>query len=71
MKVDAWIYHTGVENEDGRECSGVTVTCSECGHETQSLGDGEGSVKRCLWLLREECPRGENYYYEGVYLRPT
>ena len=45
------------------EIEGVTATCSRCGHETESFGTSDASVRRCLALLREECPNGENNYY--------
>ena len=49
---------------DGRP--GVVACCGRCGHSTTSFGTGEASVRRCLALLREECPRGEiNFYEEG------
>ena len=41
----------------------VTAECARCGHETESYGDGAASVRRCLVLMREECPRGESNYY--------
>ena len=52
-----------VENTvtDGRPS--VTVTCTACEHSTTSFGRGEGSIKRCLALLREECPEGEKNFY--------
>ena len=42
---------------------GVEATCTECGHTTQSFGDGEPSIKRCLALMREECPEGQSNFY--------
>jgi hypothetical protein len=42
---------------------GVQVTCSRCGHTTESFGTGPASVRRCLALLREECPRDEDNFY--------
>ena len=45
-----------LENENGREVEGVVATCSRCGHETESYGTGAASVRRCLALLRVECP---------------
>lgn len=44
---------------------GVQVTCSRCGHYTESYGTEERSVSRSLALLREECPRGEKNFYLG------
>jgi hypothetical protein len=44
--------------------SGVEVTCSRCGHSEESFGTDEPSLKRCGYLLRENCPRGEQNYYD-------
>lgn len=52
-----------LENDDGREVEGVVATCSRCGHETESYGMGEASVRRCLALLRAECPCAERNFY--------
>jgi hypothetical protein len=41
----------------------VEVTCSRCGHTTESYGDGADSIRRCLALLKEECPKGESNWY--------
>lgn len=43
---------------------GVRATCGRCDHETESFGTGAASVRRCLVLMREECPQcEENFYY--------
>ncbi len=43
---------------------GVRATCNTCGHETTAFGTGPESRRRCLALLREECPMGERNWYE-------
>lgn len=43
------------------------VECSKCGHTTNSYGTEQNSIKRCLWLLSDECPRNERNYYVGDY----
>ena len=54
-----------VEHEDsGRAVAGTRAKCYRCGHETIAYGTTEGSRKRCLCLMREQCPRGESNYYE-------
>jgi hypothetical protein len=45
------------------DIEGVCVTCSRCGHETESYGTSDSSVRRCMVLLREECPMGESNFY--------
>lgn len=41
----------------------IVAVCSRCGNETESFGTGEASVRRCLVLMREECPRRERNFY--------
>lgn len=53
------------ENDKGYMQARTLVTCGECSHSEKSWGDGPRSVKRCLVLLRENCPRGENNFYEA------
>ncbi len=66
LRVPCEVIVVDLENDDGRELEGVTATCSRCGHETESWGTDTPSVRRCLALLREECPRGEqNFYVDG------
>jgi len=48
---------------DYKTILGVVATCSRCGYTTESFGTGEGSKKRCLVLMREECPEGEHNFY--------
>jgi len=48
---------------DYADVPGVTAECSRCGHTTESYGTDEPSVRRCLVLLRDECPLRERNYY--------
>lgn len=65
-EVEVEIEEVDLENEDGREQPGVRATCSRCGHETESYGTGDASRRRCLALMREECPEGEcNFYVDS------
>lgn len=66
MKVEVEV-NTG-EFEDEESLSeyakpGVEATCPRCGHSTRSWGTGDVSIRRCLVLLREECPKGEKNFY--------
>ena len=61
--VSCEIDHVTLENEDGQEIDGVRAICGLCEHETESFGTSSASVRRCLVLLREECPRGQRNYY--------
>lgn len=63
MKVRCSFEECDLENDDGREQPGVRATCCRCGHETESFGTGDASYRRCLVLMREECPNGESNFY--------
>lgn len=63
MRVEVAIEEVVLQSEEGRDVDGVVARCSRCDHETESFGTSEKSVKRCLALLREECPNDENNFY--------
>ncbi len=66
VRVPCDIGYVELENEDGYEVEGVCATCPRCGHETESYGTSGASVRRCLVLLREECPNDDrNYYFDA------
>ncbi len=52
-----------LDGDSGNPVDSVEVTCSRCGHITQSFGDGSASIRRCLAMMKEECPRGESNWY--------
>jgi hypothetical protein len=62
-RVECEIEYTTLENDDGVPVESVVVTCSRCGHQTESFGITGASVRRCLALLREECPEGQSNFY--------
>jgi hypothetical protein len=44
---------------------GVCATCRRCEHETESYGTSDASIRRCLALLGDECPKDEtNCYFD-------
>lgn len=59
------IEETTLEGDYGNEVEAVVATCMRCGHTTESYGTAEGSIKRCLVLMREECPQGEKNFYKA------
>ena len=61
--VDCEVEYKPVRNEKNRYQPGVRVICSRCGHTEESYGESSRSVKRCLSLMSENCPPGENNYY--------
>lgn len=63
MRVSCVVDEAEIENDEGRMVDGIEVTCSRCGHLTASFGTSDASVRRCLALMREECPGGESNYY--------
>ena len=62
MKVECDIEEIELEGDHGTIPS-VCATCSRCDHQTESFGTSESSIKRCLVLMREECPNGEDNFY--------
>ena len=62
-KVSATVSYVDLDGYDG-VVEGVELTCERCGHSEESYGAGETSVNHCAVLLRENCPRKENNYYE-------
>lgn len=63
MKVECEIDEVDLTNHNDKVIPGVRVTCGRCGHQTESFGQSESSIKRCFALLHEECPEGEENYY--------
>lgn len=62
-RITCTIDETMLECDSGREIPGVIARCSRCGHTTESFGTSEASILRCLALMNEECPNGENNFY--------
>ena len=63
MKVSVEVYETTTEGEYG-DVPCLDLTCPRCGHSVQVYGSEEASAKRGALMLREECPRGENNFYD-------
>lgn len=62
-RVKCQITKATLTNDDGRDVDGVIAYCNRCGHETESFGTSESSIKRCLVLMREECPLTQGNFY--------
>jgi len=62
-KIECEIEETTLEGDYGNDVPSVIATCSKCGHTTESYGTSESSINRCLALMNEECPEGENNFY--------
>ena len=63
-KVKCTISEITMKNSSGIDVDSVEATCMKCGHVIRSFGTGENSRKRCLVLMREECPEHEENFYE-------
>jgi hypothetical protein len=63
VKVECEVQFTELENDEGHSVESVVVTCTRCAHQEESFGVHEGSIRRCLVLLRENCPRNEKNFY--------
>lgn len=64
-KVEVEVEEVELDGDDGRSVDGVVATCSRCDHQTESYGTSGASVRRCLVLMRDECPNAENNFYVG------
>ena len=62
MRVECSVWEDELEG-DYSLVEGFRAECSRCSHETESFGTSERSVRRCLVLMREECPLGEENFY--------
>lgn len=62
-RIEAEIERIELETDEGQAVPSVRATCSQCGHETESFGREIKSIRRCLVLLKEECPLGEDNFY--------
>lgn len=49
---------------NGATIPSVRMVCDKCGHCVESYGQRGRSIRRCLALMREGCPRREknNFY---------
>lgn len=63
MRVRCTIEETELEGDNGCPIDSVQAICSRCQYTTESFGTGDTSRRRCLVLLREECPQGESNFY--------
>jgi len=70
MRVLCDIEEIELESESGHDVPSVAAMCQKCGHSTESFGTSDDSVRRCLVLLREECPLGENNFYVAESCEP-
>lgn len=61
-RVEATVTVEDLEGDNG-PVEGVVATCTRCDHTTESFGTSDASIRRCMVLLREECPRGERNFY--------
>jgi hypothetical protein len=64
-EVEAFIDYIELQGDHALVAS-VRATCVQCDHTTESFGTGPGSIKRCLVLLRQECPEDEFNFYVGI-----
>ncbi len=64
-KIFCEVEYSTDENDEGVEVDCVIVTCSKCGHQVQSWGDSDQSIKRSCAVMSEECPESESNFYEA------
>jgi hypothetical protein len=61
MKVLCTVEEVELETDRGSLIEGVQVTCTRCEAVAESFGTSTASIRRCFFLLREQCDE-ENYY---------
>lgn len=61
-RVDCDVEYDDIEDGE-KTLPGVRLTCTLCDHETESFGDSGRSIRRCLALMRDECPNNEDNFY--------
>lgn len=64
MRVTMKIFDTELDGDYGMVPS-IEAVCSKCGHTVEVFGQDDPSIRRAGHMLREECPSGENNYYEA------
>jgi len=62
-KIEVEIEEDVAENDNGHEVPCVRARCTKCDHEVMSYGTSDASRRRCLAVMREECPLCENNFY--------
>lgn len=61
-KVECIIEQVELDGDYG-PVPGICATCTRCDHKTESFGTSSRSVRRCLAIMREECPENEDNHY--------
>lgn len=64
MRVNVDIDHQELDGDYGGMVEGLRLTCDRCGHSVTVFGTTERSAMRGAIMLREECHRGENNFYD-------
>jgi len=62
-EVNCEVEHLELPNDDDNLVPSTRVTCTKCGHVTESFGQRGRSLRRCLALMGEECPGDAKNYY--------
>lgn len=63
MRVSVDIAYADVEGDYGT-VDGICLTCERCDHSVEVAGTSDRSARRGAIMLREECPEGEDNYYD-------
>jgi len=61
MRVRCSFSEITLMNENDQDIDSVEAVCSLCQHTTQSFGTSARSRRRCLAMMAEECPNGDNF----------
>jgi hypothetical protein len=63
MRVKVDVDYADLDGDHG-SVEGLRLTCDRCGYEVEVFGTSEASEQYGAVKLRDECPKGENNYYQ-------
>ncbi|MBL8795501.1 MAG: hypothetical protein JNM56_16470 [Planctomycetia bacterium] len=63
MRVRCEISDIDLYGDSDEPIDSVCARCARCGHEVETYGRSDASVRRSLVTMREECPKDESNFY--------
>ena len=63
MRVSVDIEQADVDGDCGT-VDGIRLTCDKCGHTVEVAGTSDRSARRGAIMSCEECPEGDDNYYD-------
>jgi hypothetical protein len=63
INVKVTVNEITLDDDNGNEICGISVSCSRCGYQVEVFGTSERSVTRGCVMLREQCPQNQKNFY--------